>query len=115
MKKYKNKELHCAVEETLAVVGAKWSVLVIHALTGGIKRFGELEKELTGISPRTLSLRLSHLESSGVVSKKIYPMVPPKVEYQLTPLGKKLAPVLSALNHWGDLYMAQHGKKKSTK
>src|SRR5438105_2452401 len=104
MKKYKNKTMHCPVEETLAVVGAKWSVLVIHALMEGVKRFGELEKELDGISPRTLSLRLTHLEQFGVVSKKIYPMVPPKVEYQLTPLGKKLAPALKSMNDWGLLY-----------
>ena len=101
MKKYTKKSIHSPVENTLQVIGSKWTVLIIRELLGGIRRFGELEKSLTGISPRTLSLRLSAMEEHGVVDRKVYPEVPPRVEYKLTTLGKSLEPVLKAMQNWG--------------
>jgi DNA-binding HxlR family transcriptional regulator len=101
MKKYSKKIVHSPIENTLQVIGSKWTVLVLRELFGGTKRFGEIEKLLSGISPRTLSLRLASLEEFGIVERKVYPEVPPRVEYKLSALGKSLEPVLKAMNTWG--------------
>lgn len=101
MKKYSKKVVHSPIENTLQVIGSKWTVLVIRELVEGMKRFSELERALTGISPRTLSMRLGDLEQFGVVDRKVYPEVPPRVEYKLTALGRSLEPVLKVLNIWG--------------
>lgn len=101
MKKYSKKVVHSPIENTLEVIGSKWSVLILRELMGGVMRFGELEKSLTGISPRTLSLRLGDLEQFGVVNRKVYPVVPLRVEYKLTTLGKSLEPVLKVMSNWG--------------
>ena len=101
MKKYRQKVIHSATENTLQVIGSKWTVLVIAELSKGFKRFGELEKLLTGISPRTLSLRLSSLEKFGIIERKAYPEVPPRVEYKLSPKGKTLEPVLKVIMGMG--------------
>ena len=106
MKKYSKKSIHSPVENTLRVIGSKWTVLIIRELIVGIRRFGQLEKALVGISPRTLSLRLSSLEKYNVVSRKVYAEVPPRVEYKLTSVGRSLEPVLKAMQNWG----AQYGK-----
>jgi len=101
MNKYTKKTIHSPVENTLRVIGSKWTVLIIRELKDGVRRFGELEKSLTGISPRTLSLRLSHMEEHGIIDRKVYPEVPPRVEYKLSTLGKTLAPVLKIMEDWG--------------
>lgn len=101
MKKYIKKSIHSPIENTLQVIGSKWTVLVIAELSKGIRRFGELEKALVGISPRTLSLRLSSLEKFGVIDRKVFPEVPPRVEYKLTALGKSLEPILKVMHTWG--------------
>jgi DNA-binding HxlR family transcriptional regulator len=101
MKKYSKKTVHSPVENTLQVIGSKWTVLILRELTGSVRRFGELEKLLEGISPRTLSLRLSSLEKYGIVERKVFPEVPPRVEYKLSPLGKTLDPVLKVMGTWG--------------
>jgi DNA-binding HxlR family transcriptional regulator len=101
MKKYAKKNIHSPIEKTLEVIGAKWTVLIIRELMSEKKRFGELEKALSGISPRTLSLRLGSMENHMIVDRKVYAEVPPRVEYRLTPLGKSLDPVLKAMSQWG--------------
>ena len=101
MKKYSKKVVHSPIENTLQVIGSKWTVLIIRELMGGIRRFGELERALTGISPRTLSLRLGSMEHYGIVDRKVYPEVPPRVEYKLSALGKSLEPVLKTMHNWG--------------
>ena len=101
MKKYSKKTIHSPIENTLQVIGSKWTVLIIRELMEGIRRFGELEKALTGISPRTLSLRLGSMEKHGVVERKVYAEVPPRVEYKLSPLGRSLEPVLKTMHNWG--------------
>lgn len=112
MKKYSKKEVHSPVENTLEVIGSKWAVLVIRELTGGgVKRFGQIEKALVGISPRTLSLRLADLEKHGVIDRKVYPEVPPRVEYKLTAIGKSLEPVLKVLHTWGVTFEKKSAKK----
>lgn len=107
MNKYTKKIIHSPAETTLKIIGSKWTVLILRELSGGVRRFGELEKALTGISPRTLSLRLSHMEEHGIVERKVYPEVPPRVEYKLSPLGKTLGPVLKVMEEWGKGYAAK--------
>ncbi len=104
MKKYTKKVIHSPIENTLQVIGSKWAVLIIRELMEGTRRFSELEKSLTGISPRTLSLRLASMEESGIVLRKVYPEVPPRVEYTLSPLGRTLEPVLKTMNNWGTTF-----------
>jgi len=97
MKKYNEKNITCPVEITLAVIGKKWVVLIIRDLLTGKKRFGELMNSLHGISPRTLSARLSELEEYGIVKKKIFPVVPLKVEYSLAKKGHDLKVILDQM------------------
>ncbi len=99
-----NNDITCPVERTLGVIGNKWTMLIIRDLLKGTKRFGELQKSLHGISPRTLSLRMSQLENDGIVRKKIYPVVPPKTEYSLTKKGQTLASILGQMIEWGEEY-----------
>jgi DNA-binding HxlR family transcriptional regulator len=92
----------CSVVKTLRVVGSKWTILIIRDLLKGTLRFGELRKSLDGVSPKTLSERLKSLEKEGVVTKKIYPEIPPRVEYSLTRRGKSLAKIIDSMREWGD-------------
>lgn len=101
MSKYEKKNIKCPVEITLGIIGKKWAVLIIRDLLSGTKRFGELLSSLSGISPRTLSARLFELEKSGVIKKKIYPQVPPKVEYNLTKRGHELHFIVDQMGKWG--------------
>lgn len=79
----------------------KWTILIVRDLMGGTKRFGELRRSLTGISPKTLTDRLRGLEEHGLVDRRIFAEVPPRVEYSLTDAGRTLEPVLVALARWG--------------
>jgi DNA-binding HxlR family transcriptional regulator len=101
MKKYTKKNIHSPIENTLQVIGSKWTVLIIRELMDGTRRFGELARALTGISPRTLSMRLGDMEGHGIIERKVFPEVPPRVEYKLSPLGKTLEPVLKTMSNWG--------------
>lgn len=92
----------CPVETTIAAIGGRWKVLVIHHLLAGARRFGELARRLGGISARTLTRQLRELEASGVIVRRVEQRVPPKVEYRLTPLGHELEPVLQAMHVWGE-------------
>lgn len=92
----------CGVEKTLRIIGSKWTMLLIHNLFEGKKRFGELEKILTGISPKTLSLRLKELEQEGILTKKVFAEIPLRVEYALTPKGKSLSDIFKKMAEWGE-------------
>jgi DNA-binding HxlR family transcriptional regulator len=94
----------CPVEITLSLMGDKWKILIIRDLLTGTKRFGELKKSLTGISQKVLTSNLRHLEQSGLVHRKVYAEVPPKVEYSLTELGESLKLILETMYQWGDNY-----------
>ncbi len=104
MSKYANKKTSCPVETTLNVIGKKWTVLIIRDLLKSTMRFGELLKSLHGISPRTLSARLSELEEYGVLKKKVYPVIPLKVEYSLDKKGYELRLILDQMSVWGSNY-----------
>ena len=92
----------CGIEKTLKVVGQKWTLLIIRDLCEGTKRFGELQRSLTGISPRTLALRLNQLESEGILKRKVFKEIPLHVEYTLTPKGESLREVVAKMREWGD-------------
>jgi len=91
----------CAVSKTLKIVGSKWTMLLIHNIFGGKTRFGELQRALPGISPKTLSQRLHELERDGIIFKKVFAEVPLHVEYTLTEKGKSLRGVFRSLENWG--------------
>jgi len=91
----------CAVSKTLKIVGSKWTMLLLHNIFDGKKRFGELQRALPGISPKTLTLRLRELERDGIIDKKVYAEVPLRVEYSLTEKGKSLRGVFKSLENWG--------------
>ena len=92
----------CPVRATAEVVEHKWATLILRDLLSGKKRFGELRKSLEGVSPKTLSARLRYLEEKGIVERKVYPEVPPRVEYSLTKRGKSLGSIIKSLKAWGE-------------
>ena len=92
----------CGVEKTLRIIGSKWTMLLLHKLFEGKMRFGELERSLSGISPKTLSLRLQELEKEGIINKKVFAQVPLRVEYTLTPKGKSLGEIFKKMAEWGE-------------
>ncbi len=91
----------CPVCATADVICGKWTILVIRDLADGHTRFGELQRSLEGISPRTLSLRLRVLEEQGIVERHTYPEVPPRVEYSLTEKGEALLPLIEDMRAYG--------------
>jgi DNA-binding HxlR family transcriptional regulator len=94
----------CPVTTALTVIGGKWKVIILWHLQGKVKRFGELQKSIAGISQKMLTQELRDLEESGLVFRKVYPVVPPRVEYSLTEFGRSLAPVLEQLCDWGTAF-----------
>lgn len=98
------KAVCCPVETTLRVIEGRWKVMVLHYLLDGTKRFGELHRLLKGVSHRTLAQQLRELEHDGILRRKVYPQIPPKVEYSLTRLGVSLEPILRAMHAWGEAY-----------
>lgn len=95
----------CPVARTAEIISGKWTLLIIRDLTTGTKRFSELERSLVGISPKTLSERLSALEREGVLHRRTYAEVPPKVEYSLTEKGQALAEVIDAMRTYGNTWL----------
>lgn len=92
----------CPVETTLSLIGNKWKVLILRDLMTGTKRFGELKRSVGDISQKVLTAQLRDMEENGLISRKVYAEVPPRVEYSLTPLGESLSPILSAMKNWGE-------------
>ena len=98
----------CPVETTLTLISDKWKVLILRDLLTGAKRFGQLKKSLDGVSQKVLTAQLRQMEHSGLLTRTVYPEVPPRVEYTLTELGYSLKPVLDAMADWGAAYKAQN-------
>ncbi len=102
---FKNKNYMCTFEITIDLIGGKWKPLIIwHLGNNGILRFNELKKILPQITQKMLTQQLRELESDDLVSRKVYPQVPPKVEYTLTELGESIMPILKTMCIWGEDY-----------
>ena len=97
----KKRATACPAEVTLAVIGGRWKVLILYHLFDGVKRFSELQRALPGVTQKMLTQQLREMERDGIVGRTVYPQVPPKVEYALTPLGQTLKPVVRAMCQWG--------------
>ena len=98
----------CPVETTLTLISSKWKILILRDLMPGTKRFGELKKSIGSVSQKVLTAQLRDMEENGLVHRKVYAEVPPRVEYSLTDLGKSLEPILNAMKTWGEGYQAQN-------
>lgn len=96
----------CPVETTLLLIGDKWKVLILRDLMPGTKRFGELKKSIGSVSQKVLTAQLRDMDQNGLVHRKVYAEVPPRVEYSLTDLGRSLKPILEALRIWGEEFQA---------
>ncbi len=94
----------CPVETTLMLISDRWKVLIIRDLLEGTKRFGELKRSVGNISQKVLTANLRAMEESGLLTRKVYPEVPPRVEYTLTETGYSLKPILDAMKEWGMNY-----------
>ena len=92
----------CAVPQVLEHIGSKWAILIIYALSQGTKRYSQLQKQIEGVSPKMLIQNLRKLEACGLVRRVVYPVVPPQVDYSLTPLGETLIDPLAVLCEWAE-------------
>jgi DNA-binding HxlR family transcriptional regulator len=99
---YMNQHDKSCVMKTLKIIGSKWTILLLRELFDGTKRFGELQKSLEGISPKTLSLRLKQLEKDRIIRKKVFAEIPLHVEYSLTSRGDSLSDIIAKIKDWGD-------------
>ena len=99
----------CPVETTLMIIGDKWKVLILRDLMNGTMRFGELRKSIGTVSQKVLTAQLRDMEEKGLLTRKVYAEVPPRVEYTLTETGYSLKPVLDAMWAWGAEYKAKNG------
>lgn len=97
----------CPVETTLTLISDKWKVLILRDLMPGTKRFGELKKSIGHVSQKVLTSQLRQMEESGLLTRKVYAEVPPRVEYTLTDLGYSLKPIMDAMWTWGVQYQEQ--------
>lgn len=103
---------HCPVEATLELIGGKYKALILWHLSNGKLRFSELRKVISTATPKMLTQQLRELESHDLIHREVFPIIPPKVEYSLTELGKSLMPILVAMRDWGAGYL--HTKRKDT-
>lgn len=100
----------CPVETTLTLISSKWKILIIRDLLPGAKRFTELQKSIGHVSQKVLTTQLRQMEDDGLLTRKVYPEVPPHVEYALTALGNSLKPILDAMRNWGEGYQKQQSE-----
>ena len=96
---------NCPVEATLELIGGKYKALILWHLSGRTLRFNELQKAIPSVTPRVLTHQLRELEQQKLILRTVYPVVPPKVEYSLTELGKSLMPILTEMRDWGAAYL----------
>ena len=98
---------HCLSRVVLSRIADKWTALIIHVLASGTRRYAELQREIGGISQKMLTQTLRSLERDGLVARKVHPVVPPKVEYALTPLGRTLIEPLNGICRWSEKHLPQ--------
>lgn len=95
---------NCPVEYTASIIGSKWKIIILRELLSGTKRYNELTRSVVGISAKVLTENLRNLEQDGIISRKVYPVVPPKVEYSLTEKGMELKGILDLMKEFGLKY-----------
>ena len=100
----------CPVATTVRLIGNKWKLLIIRNLLVGTQRFGELKRTIPGISQKVLTDNLRSMEADGIIKRKVYAEVPPKVEYSLSPLGNSMRPIIKAMELWGTEYKNSFNK-----
>ena len=99
----------CPVQTAVDTIGGKWKILIIYHLLDGVKRFGEMKKLIPGITQKMLTQQLRELEADGIVHRRVYAQVPPKVEYSITELGKKLEKIFAMLCEWSGEFQSRKG------
>ena len=97
----------CSTREVLKLIGDQWTALVIYALEGGTRRFSQLSAQIDGVSKKMLTQTLRDLERNGLVQRVVYPVIPPHVEYSLTPLGQTLIEPIRALRQWAEAHVQE--------
>ncbi|HKC94707.1 MAG TPA: helix-turn-helix domain-containing protein [Nitrospira sp.] len=102
------KHFGCPAEITADLIGGRWKIVLLWYLFQGVQRFSDLQRAIPGITQKVLTHQLRDMEKSGLLKRTVYAEVPPKVEYQITPLGLTLKPVVDAMHHWG----AEHASKQ---
>ena len=98
---FKDKEYFCTLELVMSMIGGKWKPIVLHHLKDGMMRSGDLQRSLKGIANKMFTQTVRELEDTGLVERIVYPTVPPKVEYKLTPMGESAIPVIEKMDQWG--------------
>ena len=98
---FKGRKYFCSLELTLDVIGGKWKTMMIYRLKDGALRSSELQRLMTGVSNKMFTQTARELERDGIIKRKVYPVVPPKVEYSLTPIGASIIPLILQLGEWG--------------
>ncbi len=106
----KSINMNCPVAATLHLIGGKYKALLLWHLSGRVLRFGELRQLVPEATPKMLTQQLRELEQDNLINRKVYPVVPPKVEYSLTALGESLFPILEAMYSWGSRLMRSQGQ-----
>lgn len=106
--------LQCPLVHAMNMLGGKWKPVILHMLSGGVRRFGELQRGIPPISQKMLTQQLRELEADGVVHREVYAQVPPKVEYRLTHAGGELLPILDALYRWGSEAQERVSRRPAT-
>ncbi|MGD1840845.1 MAG: winged helix-turn-helix transcriptional regulator [Thermonemataceae bacterium] len=110
-KKYQKAD-DCPIAASIHVIGGKWKPIIIWVLMKKSYRFGELHKTISGIALKVLSRQLKELQEDGIVDRKAYPEVPPRVEYSLTEKGKSLSDIMNSLAHWSNVHIYSYGNKR---
>jgi DNA-binding HxlR family transcriptional regulator len=103
---------NCPVTATMEVIGGKWKILILHLINNDINRFGKMTMMLKGISKQMLTTQLRELEADGVIERKIYAEIPPRVEYFLTERGKSLLPIVESMKDWGNTFLLKTKEKQ---
>ena len=103
----KESQSDCSVTITMNVIGGKWKMPIIHNLSNGLQRFSALKRLIPGVTQKMLVQQLRELENHGIVHRKVYAVVPPKVEYSLTEYGQTLTPILELMHEWGEKHVSK--------
>ncbi|XOV69172.1 MAG: winged helix-turn-helix transcriptional regulator [Fluviicola sp.] len=102
-----NSRVQCPVTYTMSVIGGKWKPIILFLISKEVNRFGMLQRNIDGISKQMLTKQLRELESDGILERVIYPEIPPRVEYFITPKGESLFPIIQSMKEWGTNYVKE--------